>query len=84
MSNVVDVYVQGNVYYELEPDNWTEIKVLFDDSVVFTVPAEDDYEELLYNLVFEEAKKRIKKLLPGLELRDSRLTADFSVHELRK
>lgn len=84
MSNVVDVYVQGNVYYELEEDNWTEIKVLFDDSVMFTVPAEDDYEELLHNLVIEAAKERIKNLLPGLELRDSRFTADFSVHESRK
>lgn len=79
------VYVQGNVYYELEGDGWTEIKVLFDDSVVFTVPAGEveDYEEILEKLVILAAKTRIQKLIPGLALDDTRFSTDFSVHELR-
>lgn len=82
--STVQVYVYGNVYYELLEAQWLEIKVFFDDSIVFEVPAEDDYEELLDNLVIESAKARIHKTLPELVLDDRRFTTDFSAHELKK
>lgn len=82
--STVRVYVYGNVYYELAATQWLEIKVFFDDSVLFEVPAEDDYEELLDNLVIEAAKTRINKALPQLVLEDRKFTTDFSVHELKK
>lgn len=79
--HTVDLYVNGNVYYELEPDNWTEIKAYFDDSVVFTVPAVHD-EELIEKLVIQSAKERIQQLLPYKILEDSRFSTEFSIHFL--
>lgn len=80
--NTVQVYVYGNVYYELLEAQWLEIKVFFDDSIVFEVPAQGDYHKILDGKVIESAKERIRQCLPQLVLTEKNFATDYSVHEL--
>lgn len=76
------VYVYGNAYCEIESYQRLEVKIFFDHSIIFEVPAQGDYHKILENLVIESAKERIRDAIPELVLTGRNFTTDYSVHEL--